>query len=132
MDIPDDTIIYMCDKMKISELERFISTNKNYYDLCNRILEDKINSLEFQRQLQLYNTKLIVLNHINNIIDDLRNGEVLDLSTFNIRTGRGIKVTTTPGINSRLKRLDKLLYTYPGNYQQLYDILYAENPYEIF
>lgn len=132
MNLTDDAIFSICNNMKISELEQFIMTSQKNYELCNKVLEDRINTPEFQQQLQLYNTKLYVLNIINNMINNLRSGQALDLSRFNIRTGKGIKIINTPGINTKLIKLDRLIYTYPGNYDLISNILSAENPYDIF
>ena len=130
--IPDDAIVYTCEHMKITELEQFIKTTQKNYELCVNILEERINSPEFQQQLQLYEKKLRILNHITPLLNNLRQGQVLDLSTYNGNTGKCIKIISTPGINSRLRKLDRQIYTYPGNYDLLLEILSVENPYDIY
>lgn len=115
--VPRETIKEICWMMDIVQLKSFMISHRDYINLCQTILYQKI--AEQKRQ-----HKLMIKTKIELMKQAIIQGMVIDASSLNMETGKGLRKVKLPSINSRKRTIvGHPIVTTDSNYDMITDVM---------
>ena len=115
--IPPEMIEQICSSMNVSELETFLQTSIQNYNLCFQIYEAK------KRKELLFNAKQVILNKS---AAASQIGRTISVTNFNIETGHGVRILPPippQGLRGHILIPGTNIYVKPERYNEINELL---------
>lgn len=115
--LPPEMIEQVCSQMNVTELENFLQTSIQHYNLCFQIYEAK------KRRETLLNAKQAI---VDKSFSASQIGRSIDVTNFNIETRKGIRILppiSPQGLRNHILIQGTNIYLKPEKYNEIIELL---------